>query len=113
MLQVSCHRLARLRTGILACNVVANEGIKRQKKLENEITQLIGRPTKLQKSEKKELCACEWLSMVTSEGREEERPLDFYEDNILDLDLPEVMEKYVLIASLCSHSQLYARPMMT
>ncbi|WVZ04534.1 hypothetical protein V8G54_017880 [Vigna mungo] len=38
--------------------------------------------------------------------------LDVVEDGIPEPGLPEVLEKYVLIAVLCSHPQLYARPTM-
>ncbi|KAM7259475.1 hypothetical protein ACFE04_015216 [Oxalis oulophora] len=34
------------------------------------------------------------------------------EDGMPEMGLPEVMEKYVMIAILCSHTQLYARPTM-
>ncbi|KAK1412538.1 hypothetical protein QVD17_33880 [Tagetes erecta] len=39
-------------------------------------------------------------------------PLDVIDDNMADCDPPEVMEKYVLVAVLSSHPQLYARPTM-
>ncbi|KAK9084063.1 hypothetical protein Scep_030534 [Stephania cephalantha] len=39
-----------------------------------------------------------------------ERILDVIEDGMPDIGSKEVMEKYVLIAVLCSHPQLYARP---
>ncbi|KAL9331730.1 hypothetical protein ACSQ67_001340 [Phaseolus vulgaris] len=38
--------------------------------------------------------------------------LDVVEDGIPEPGPPEVLEKYVLIAVLCSHPQLYARPTM-
>ncbi|KAF7818275.1 putative LRR receptor-like serine/threonine-protein kinase RKF3 [Senna tora] len=40
------------------------------------------------------------------------RPLDVIEDGMPEAGSPEVLEKYVLIAVLCSHPQLYARPTM-
>ncbi|PRQ26214.1 putative non-specific serine/threonine protein kinase [Rosa chinensis] len=41
----------------------------------------------------------------------EGRALDVIED-MPEKDPPEVLEKYVLVAVLCSHPQLYARPTM-
>ncbi|XP_044493348.1 probable LRR receptor-like serine/threonine-protein kinase RKF3 [Mangifera indica] len=38
--------------------------------------------------------------------------LDVIEDGVPELGTPEILEKYVLIAVLCSHPQLYARPTM-
>ncbi|KAI9119202.1 hypothetical protein K1719_009877 [Acacia pycnantha] len=40
------------------------------------------------------------------------RALDVVEDGMPEPGSPEVLEKYVLIAVLCSHPQLYARPTM-
>ncbi|XP_019188460.1 PREDICTED: probable LRR receptor-like serine/threonine-protein kinase RKF3 [Ipomoea nil] len=42
----------------------------------------------------------------------ERRALDVIEDNMGELGAPAIMEKYVLVAVLCSHPQLYARPTM-
>ncbi|XP_059295568.1 probable LRR receptor-like serine/threonine-protein kinase RKF3 [Lycium ferocissimum] len=50
----------------------------------------------------------DWAWSLVREGR----PLDVLEDNIPHLGPPEVVEKYVLVAVLCSHPQLYARPTM-
>ncbi|OIT39484.1 PREDICTED: probable LRR receptor-like serine/threonine-protein kinase RKF3 [Nicotiana attenuata] len=50
----------------------------------------------------------DWAWSLVREGR----ALDVLEDNIPDLGPPEVVEKYVLVAVLCSHPQLYARPTM-
>ncbi|KAL3517522.1 hypothetical protein ACH5RR_020111 [Cinchona calisaya] len=50
----------------------------------------------------------DWAWSLVRNGR----TLDVIEDGIPDLDPPEVLEKYVLIAVLCSHPQLYARPTM-
>ncbi|XP_016565621.2 probable LRR receptor-like serine/threonine-protein kinase RKF3 [Capsicum annuum] len=50
----------------------------------------------------------DWAWSLVREGR----ALDVLEDNIPHLGPPEVMEKYVLVAVLCSHPQLYARPTM-
>ncbi|GAA0142111.1 hypothetical protein LIER_03082 [Lithospermum erythrorhizon] len=50
----------------------------------------------------------DWVWSLVKEGR----ALDVIED-MQEMDPPEVMEKYVMIAVLCSHTQLYARPTMT
>ncbi|XP_028090463.1 probable LRR receptor-like serine/threonine-protein kinase RKF3 [Camellia sinensis] len=50
----------------------------------------------------------EWAWSLVKKGR----ALDVIEDGMPDLGPPEVMEKYVLVAVLCSHPQLYARPTM-
>ncbi|KAK4357325.1 hypothetical protein RND71_022935 [Anisodus tanguticus] len=50
----------------------------------------------------------DWAWSLVREGR----PLDVLEENIPHLGPPEVLEKYVLVAVLCSHPQLYARPTM-
>ncbi|KAM3382322.1 hypothetical protein P3S68_007896 [Capsicum galapagoense] len=47
-----------------------------------------------------------WAWSLVREGR----ALDVLEDNILHLGPPEL--KYVLVVVLCSHPQLYARPIM-
>ncbi|KAI3805968.1 hypothetical protein L1987_21856 [Smallanthus sonchifolius] len=39
-------------------------------------------------------------------------PLEVIDDGMAECDPPEIMEKYVLVAVLSSHPQLYARPMM-
>ncbi|XVF21844.1 hypothetical protein REPUB_Repub12eG0124700 [Reevesia pubescens] len=41
-----------------------------------------------------------------------ERALDVIEDGMPELGLPEVLEKYVLVAVLCSHPELQCRPSM-
>lgn len=51
----------------------------------------------------------DWGWSMVKEGR----TLDVIEENMVDIDPPEVMEKYILIAILCSHPQLYARPIMS
>lgn len=38
--------------------------------------------------------------------------LDVIEDGMPEPGTPEILEKYVLVAVLCSHPQLYARPTM-
>ncbi|KAL1542690.1 putative LRR receptor-like serine/threonine-protein kinase rkf3 [Salvia divinorum] len=40
------------------------------------------------------------------------RALDVVEEDMPDLGPPELLEKYVLVAVLCSHPQLHARPTM-
>ncbi|CAK8543416.1 unnamed protein product [Lathyrus sativus] len=40
------------------------------------------------------------------------RALDVVEDGMPESGTPEILEKYVLVAVLCSHPQLYARPTM-
>ncbi|KAG6415350.1 hypothetical protein SASPL_122761 [Salvia splendens] len=40
------------------------------------------------------------------------RALDVVEEDMPELGPPELVEKYVLVAVLCSHPQLYARPTM-
>ncbi|KAL6978467.1 putative LRR receptor-like serine/threonine-protein kinase rkf3 [Sarracenia purpurea var. burkii] len=50
----------------------------------------------------------EWAWSLVRDGR----TLDVIEDRMPDPGPPEVMEKYVLVAVLCSHPQLYARPTM-
>ncbi|KAK2363566.1 putative receptor protein kinase [Trifolium repens] len=40
------------------------------------------------------------------------RALDVVEDGMPEPGTPEILEKYVLVAVLCSHPQLYARPTM-
>ncbi|KAF8017941.1 hypothetical protein BT93_H2988 [Corymbia citriodora subsp. variegata] len=42
----------------------------------------------------------------------ENRPLDIVDEGIPNLGAPEEMEKYVLLAVLCSHPVVYARPTM-
>lgn len=50
----------------------------------------------------------DWAWTLVKKGRS----LDVIEENMPDLGPPEVLEKYILIAILCSHPQLYARPTM-
>jgi serine/threonine protein kinase len=50
----------------------------------------------------------DWAWSLVREGR----TLDVIEDGMPELGAPEVVEKYVLVAVLCSHPQLYARPTM-
>ncbi|ESR57412.1 hypothetical protein CICLE_v10024255mg, partial [Citrus x clementina] len=50
----------------------------------------------------------DWAWSLVKEGR----ALDVIEDGMPEMGAPEVVEKYVTIAILCSHPQLYARPTM-
>ncbi|CAN6558572.1 unnamed protein product [Malus baccata var. baccata] len=50
----------------------------------------------------------DWAWELVRKGR----PLDVIENDMPEKGSPEVLEKYVLIAVLCSHPQLYARPTM-
>ncbi|GLU07483.1 hypothetical protein SLE2022_244390 [Rubroshorea leprosula] len=50
----------------------------------------------------------DWAWSLVRKGR----PLDVIEDGMPELGAPGVLEKYVLVAVLCSHPQLYARPTM-
>ncbi|XP_059438987.1 probable LRR receptor-like serine/threonine-protein kinase RKF3 [Corylus avellana] len=50
----------------------------------------------------------DWAWSLVRKGR----ALDVIEDGMPKLGVPEVVEKYVLVAVLCSHPQLYARPTM-
>ncbi|CAI9107939.1 OLC1v1007424C1 [Oldenlandia corymbosa var. corymbosa] len=54
------------------------------------------------------LVVAEWAWSLVRNGR----ALDVIEEGMPELGPPEIMEKYVLIAVLCSHPQLYARPTM-
>ncbi|GFQ02350.1 probable LRR receptor-like serine/threonine-protein kinase rkf3 [Phtheirospermum japonicum] len=50
----------------------------------------------------------DWAWSLVRKGR----AMDVIEENMPDLGPLEVVEKYVLVAVLCSHPQLYARPTM-
>ncbi|KAG6703713.1 hypothetical protein I3842_07G099400 [Carya illinoinensis] len=50
----------------------------------------------------------DWAWSLVRKGR----TLDVIESGMPEQGVPEVLEKYVLIAVLCSHPQLYARPTM-
>lgn len=50
----------------------------------------------------------DWAWSLVREGQ----TLDVVEDGMAEKGSPEVLEKYVLIAVLCSHPQLHARPTM-
>ncbi|KAK4841597.1 hypothetical protein QYF36_007243 [Acer negundo] len=50
----------------------------------------------------------DWAWSLVREGR----ALDVIEDGMPEIGTPGVMENYVLVAVLCTHPQLYARPTM-
>ncbi|KAL8143119.1 hypothetical protein V2J09_016151 [Rumex salicifolius] len=50
----------------------------------------------------------DWAWSLVREGNS----INVIEDSMPEMGPPEVMEKYVLVAVLCSHPQLYARPTM-
>ncbi|XVF06171.1 hypothetical protein REPUB_Repub06bG0024500 [Reevesia pubescens] len=54
------------------------------------------------------LLLTDWAWSLVEEGR----VFDVIDENMPELGPPEVMEKYVVVAILASHSQLYARPTM-
>ncbi|EOY11266.1 Receptor-like kinase in in flowers 3, putative [Theobroma cacao] len=54
------------------------------------------------------LLLTDWAWSLVEEGR----VFDVIDENMPELGPPEVMERYVLVAVLSSHSQLYARPTM-
>ncbi|PQM34973.1 putative LRR receptor-like serine/threonine-protein kinase RKF3 [Prunus yedoensis var. nudiflora] len=54
------------------------------------------------------LLVTDWAWALVRNGQ----PLDVIDDDMPEKGAPEVLEKYVLIAVLCSHPQLYARPTM-
>lgn len=59
-------------------------------------------------SEGNTLVLTDWAWALVRNGKS----LDVIEPNMPDVSPPEIMEKYVLLAVLCSHPQLYARPTM-
>ncbi|XP_010279243.1 PREDICTED: probable LRR receptor-like serine/threonine-protein kinase RKF3 [Nelumbo nucifera] len=50
----------------------------------------------------------DWAWSLVRKGR----ALDVIEEGMPEMGSPEIIEKYVLLAVLCSHPQLYARPTM-
>ncbi|KAF9669396.1 hypothetical protein SADUNF_Sadunf14G0103400 [Salix dunnii] len=54
------------------------------------------------------IIVCDLIKNGTLDGR----TLDVIEDGMPELGSHEILEKYVLVAVLCSHPQLYARPTM-
>lgn len=69
---------------------------------------LSGKKALMALSEEHPALVTDWAWSLVRNGR----ALDVIEDNIPDLGPPEILEKYVLLAVLCSHPQLYARPTM-
>lgn len=69
---------------------------------------LSGKKALLALGEGQPVLLTDWAWALVRKGK----ALDVIEDGISDLGPPEVMEKYVLTAVLCSHPQLYARPTM-
>ncbi|KAJ7977466.1 putative Kinase [Quillaja saponaria] len=59
-------------------------------------------------SESQPSAVADWAWSLVRSGR----ALDVIEDGLPEMGSPEVMEKHVLVAVLCSHPQLYARPTM-
>ncbi|XP_010530520.1 PREDICTED: probable LRR receptor-like serine/threonine-protein kinase RKF3, partial [Tarenaya hassleriana] len=69
---------------------------------------LSGRKAIVMDEEGQPLSVADWAWSLVREGR----TLDVVDDELPEKGPPEVIEKYVLIAVLCSHPQLYARPTM-
>lgn len=69
---------------------------------------LSGKKALVAVSETQTSLVTDWAWSLVRKGR----TLDVIEDGMPDMGPPEVMEKYVLVAVLCSHPQLYARPTM-
>lgn len=69
---------------------------------------LSGKKALLELDEDQHTLVADWAWALVRTGR----PLDVVEEGIPELGPPNIMEKYVLLAVLCSHPQLYARPTM-
>lgn len=69
---------------------------------------LSGRKALQMEAESQPLLVTDWAWSLVREGR----VLDVIEDGMPEPAVPEVLEKYVLVAVLCSHPVLYARPTM-
>ncbi|KAJ0262153.1 Protein kinase domain-containing protein [Hirschfeldia incana] len=69
---------------------------------------LSGRKAIVTDEEGQPVSVADWAWALVREGQ----TLDVVEDGMPEKGSPEVMEKYVLIAVLCSHPQLHARPTM-
>lgn len=69
---------------------------------------LSGKKAIISVNEGQPLLLTDWAWSLVREGKS----LDVIEDGLPEMGPPEVMEKYVLVAVLCSHPQLYARPTM-
>ncbi|PIA44699.1 hypothetical protein AQUCO_01700356v1 [Aquilegia coerulea] len=69
---------------------------------------LSGKKALLAINENKNSLVTDWAWSLVKKGR----ALDVIEDELPELGPPEIMEKYVMVAVLSSHPQLYARPTM-
>ncbi|KAF5732731.1 LRR receptor-like serine/threonine-protein kinase RKF3 [Tripterygium wilfordii] len=69
---------------------------------------LSGKKALLMTNENQPSLVTDWAWSLVRKGR----ALDVIEEGMPELGTPEVLEKYVLVAVLCSHPQLYARPTM-
>lgn len=69
---------------------------------------LSGRKAIVTEEEGQPVSVADWAWALVREGQ----TLDVVEDGMPEKGSPEVLEKYVLIAVLCSHPQLHARPTM-
>lgn len=69
---------------------------------------LSGKKALLVINEEQHTLVADWAWSLVRKGR----ALDVIEEGIPEIGPPDVMEKYVLLAVLCSHPQLYARPTM-
>lgn len=69
---------------------------------------LSGKKAIMAASDEQHVLVTDWAWALVKKGR----VLDVIEEGTPELGPPEVLEKYVLIAVLCSHPQLYARPTM-
>ncbi|XP_038684303.1 probable LRR receptor-like serine/threonine-protein kinase RKF3 [Tripterygium wilfordii] len=69
---------------------------------------LSGKKALLMTSENQPSLVTDWAWSLVKKGR----ALDVIEEGMPELGTPEVLEKYVVVAVLCSHPQLYARPTM-
>ncbi|KAL1832879.1 hypothetical protein ACET3Z_002530 [Daucus carota] len=67
-----------------------------------------GKKALLEAEEDHHTLVADWAWSLVRTGR----PLDVVEEGIPELGPPDILEKYVLLAVLCSHPQLYARPTM-
>ncbi|XP_075639728.1 putative LRR receptor-like serine/threonine-protein kinase RKF3 [Castanea sativa] len=69
---------------------------------------LSGRKALSTNSDGEPILVTDWAWSSVRNGR----TLDVIDNGMPELGVPEVLEKYVLVAVLCSHPQLYARPTM-
>lgn len=69
---------------------------------------LSGKKALIEVDDDQPVLVADWAWALVKRGR----GLDVLEEGMPDLGPPDIMEKYVLLAVLCSHPQLYARPTM-